>query len=361
MSTPLFPGRIAASSDRLGRVPDEVNRRIRLRKRPSGTFESDVFELVEEPLPEVGPGQALVRNLFLSLDPTNRVWARQDSYLPAVKIGDVMRGSAIGEVVASNAEGFATGDLVTGLLGWQDYALIGAGEPLAAMPLPSDISAPPQMMMGVLGITGLTAYVGIEEIGRPEPGETVVVSAAAGAVGSIAGQLAKIRGARVVGIAGSDDKCSWLVDELGFDAAVNRRDGDWREQLERACPDGVDVDFENVGGEIMDEIFGMLRLNSRVVLCGLISQYNSDGPPAGPSNFGVLLTNRVRLQGFIVIDHLDKYAEAAAKLGELLSDGRLKHRDTVVEGLENAPKAINMLFDGDNVGKLIVKVADPVD
>jgi NADPH-dependent curcumin reductase CurA len=334
----------------------EVNRQIKLRKRPSGKIDDKVFELVEDRVPEPSEGQALVRNRYLSLDPTNRVWASQDSYLPAVEIGEVMRGTAVGEVVASKADGYSEGDIVTGLLGWQDFALVGGGDAIPAIPLPRDLGVPVETMMGVLGITGLTAYVGIEKIGEPQLGETVVVSAAAGAVGSVAGQLAKIRGARVVGIAGTDDKCAWLIEELNFDAAVNRRDSDWRAQLESACPNGVDVDFENVGGEIMDQVFGMLNVNARVVLCGLISGYNEEDLPPGPQNFPALLTNRVRLQGFIIIDHLDVYPEAVAKLGQLLSEGKLKHRDTVVEGLEKAPQAINMLFDGDNVGKLIVKV-----
>jgi NADPH-dependent curcumin reductase CurA len=338
-------------------MANDVNRRLLLRKRPSGLVGEDVFELVEEPKPSAGEGQAVVRNLYLSLDPTNRVWMSQDSYLPKVEIGAVMRGTGIGEVVESNADGYSAGDLVTGLLGWQDYAVIGGGDAIPAIPLPRDTGAPPEVMIGALGVTGFTAYYGVEKIGEPTEGETMVVSAAAGAVGSVAGQLGKIRGARVVGIAGTDEKCSWLVDELGFDAAVNRRDGDWREQLARACPNGVDVDFENVGGEIMDEVFGMLNLNARVVLCGLISSYNEEAPPPGPRNFPVLLMNRVRLQGFIIIDHFDIYPEAVAKLGQLLAEGKLKHRDTVVEGLENAPRALNMLFEGENVGKLIVKVA----
>lgn len=337
----------------------EVNRRIRLRSRPAGRIDDTTFELVNEEVPVPGAGQALVRNLYLSIDPTNRVWIREEpSYLEPVAIGDVMRSGGIGRVVASSNDGFTEGDLVTGLLGWQDYVLVGEGQTTLAMPLPREIEAPIESLVGLLGITGLTAYFGIEDIGKPQAEETVVVSAAAGAVGSIAGQLAKLRGARVVGIAGGSDKCSWIVDELGFDAAVDRHDKRWRELLADACPDGVDVDFENVGGEIMDTVFGMLNLHARVVLCGLISQYNATEPVPGPTNFPRLLMHRVRMQGFIVIDYLPRYPEATAKLAQWAGEGKVKHRDTVVEGLEKAPEAVNMLFEGENVGKLMVKVGD---
>jgi NADPH-dependent curcumin reductase len=340
-------------------MADEVNRRIRLRSRPEGRIDDSTFELVQESVPVAGPGQAVVKNVCLSLDPTNRVWIRDEpSYLPPVELGEVMRGIAVGKVVASNSDAYSVGDLVTGLLGWQDYVLVGEGEPVFAMPLPPGIDAPVETMVGLLGTTGLTAYFGIEDIGKPEEGETVVVSAAAGGVGSVAGQLAKMRGARAVGIVGSEEKRSWIVDDLGFDAAVNRRDSDWREQLERACPDGVDVDFENVGGEIMDAVFGMLNLRARVVLCGLISSYNAKEAPPGPTNFPRLLPTRACLQGFIVIDYLERFPEATEKLAQWAAEGRIKHRDTVVEGLENAPQAINMLFEGQNLGKLVVKISD---
>jgi NADPH-dependent curcumin reductase CurA len=336
-----------------------VNRRIRLRSRPEGRIDGSTFEVVEEEIPKPGNGQALVQNLYISVDPTNRVWIREEpSYLPPVAIGDVMRSGGIGQVIESSNEAFNEGDLVTGLLGWQDYVLVGEGEPTLAMPLPRGLDVPIESLVGLLGITGLTAYFGIEEIGEPKEGETVVISAAAGGVGSVAGQLTKMRGARVVGIAGGSDKCAWLVDELGFDATVDRHDDRWRKQLADACPDGVDVDFENVGGEIMDEVFGMLNLNARVVLCGLISQYNATAPQAGPSNFPRLLTQRVRLQGFIVIDYLPRYPEATAQLAQWAAEGKLSHHDTVVEGLEKAPEAVNMLFEGENRGKLMVKVAE---
>jgi NADPH-dependent curcumin reductase CurA len=342
-----------------GSMSTEVNRRIRLRSRPEGRIDGSTFEMVEEGVPEPGTGQALIRNLYLSIDPTNRVWIREEpSYLPPVAIGDVMRSGGIGRVVSSTNEAFAKGGLVTGLLGWQDYVLVGEGESTLAMPLPQDLDVPVESLVGLLGTTGITAYFGIEDIGKPQAGETVVVSAAAGGVGTIAGQLAKMRGARVVGIAGGADKCKWLVDELRFDAAVDRHDPRWKELLAEACPDGVDVDFENVGGEIMDSVFGMLNLNARVVLCGLISQYNATDPPPGPTNFPRLLTQRVRVQGFIVIDYLPRFQEATAKLAQWATEGKIKQHDTVLDGLEKAPEAVNMLFDGENVGKLMVKVAE---
>jgi NADPH-dependent curcumin reductase CurA len=213
----------------------------------------------------------------------------------------------------------------------------------------------PSSFLGVLGMTGLTAYIGMLDIGKPQPGETVVVSAAAGAVGSIAGQLAKIQGARVVGIAGGPEKCALLTDELGFDASVDYKAPDWRDQLKAATPDGIDVDFENVGGEIMEAVFGRLNIRARVALCGLISGYNDDAP-AGPRNFGNLLIQRVHLEGFIVLDHFGRASEVAPKLAGWMGEGKLKAQETVVEGFEQLPSAINMLFDGKNTGKLVVKV-----
>ena len=330
-----------------------ANSQIRLRRRPDGRVGDHTFETVQEAVPEAGPGQALVRNLYLSIDPTNRAWIGEEpTYLPPVGIGEVMRAVGLGRVVESNSEDYPEGALVTGLVGWQEYTLAGGeGIPLTVVP---ELELPIECMLGALGITGITAWFGIEEIGRPQEGETMVVSAAAGAVGSVAGQLATLRGARVVGIAGGPDKCAWLMDELGFDAAVDRHDPRWREQLREACPQGVDVDFENVGGEIMDEVFSMLNLNARVPLCGLISEYNDD-PQPGP-NLRRVLMNRVLIKGFIVLDWFDRFPEAITQLGALVAEGKVKDRHTIVEGLDGCPAAMNMLFDGENVGKLIVKL-----
>lgn len=333
-----------------------ANRQIRLRERPEGRVDERTFETVEEAVPDIGPGQALVRNLYLSVDPTNRAWIGEEpTYLPPVGIGEVMRSVGLGRVISSSSDAYPEGALVTGLVGWQEYTTAGGeGIPLTVVP---ELELPIECMLGALGLTGVTAWFGIEEVGRPQEGETMVVSAAAGAVGSVAGQLAKLRGARVVGIAGGAEKCAWLADDLGFDAAIDRHDPEWRAQLARACPDGVDVDFENVGGEIMNAVFEMLNLNARVALCGLISEYNDDEPRPGPTLRRVLV-NRVRIQGFIILDWFDRFPEAITNLGALVAAGKLKDRHTVVEGLDRAPEALNMLFDGDNVGKLIVKLGD---
>ena len=332
----------------------DVNRRFLLRERPTGRIDDRTFELVEEAVPEIGDGEALVRNRWISLDPTNRMWISDvPTYLPPVAIGEVMRAGGLGEVVASNTPDYQVGQLVQGLTGWQDYAVASASAPLMAMPEIPGVS--PSHFLGALGMTGLTAYVGMLDIGKPKPGETVVVSAAAGAVGSVAGQLAKIQGARVVGIAGGPEKCALLTDELGFDAAVDYKAPDWHAQLKAATPDGIDVDFENVGGEIMEAVFGRLNIRARVALCGLISGYNDDAP-TGPRNFGALLIQRVHLEGFIVLDHFGRAGEIVPQLAGWMAEGKLKAQETVVEGFEQLPVAINMLFDGGNTGKLVVKI-----
>jgi NADPH-dependent curcumin reductase CurA len=337
-------------------MPDS-NRRFLLRSRPEGRITSDTFELVEEPVPDIEDGQALVRTQWMSIDPTNRAWIRDvPTYLPPVGIGEVMRGLGLGQVVASKHDAYHEGQLVQGLLGWQEWAIASDAAPL--LPVPDVPGVSPSFFLGVLGMTGLTAWVGITDIGRPEPGETVVVSAAAGAVGSVAGQIAKIKGARVVGIAGSAEKCALLDERLGFDAVVDYKADDWNAQLKAATPEGIDVDFENVGGEIMDAVFARLNLRARVALCGLISGYNETVQPAGPPHFANLLTQRVTLQGFIVLDHFGQIGEAAAEIGGWIREGKLVPLETVVDGFEELPNAVNMLFDGANTGKLVLRVAD---
>ncbi len=336
-------------------MPDR-NRRFLLRERPSGRIGPNTFELSEEAVPEIGDGQALVRVDWISLDPTNRAWINDTpTYLPPVGIGEVMRGGGLGEVVASKNPNYAVGQLVQGLVGWQEYAVVSDALPLFPVDVAEGVS--PTAYMGALGMTGLTAWIGIRDIGKPQPGETVVVSAAAGAVGSIAGQLAKADGARVVGIAGGPEKCALLTEQLGFDAAVDHRADDWAAQLRAATPNGIDVDFENVGGDIMDAIFARLNIRARVALCGLISGYNSADPPPGPRAFGNLLVQRATVQGFIVLDHFGRVQEAATEIAGLIKEGRLTPLETVVEGFEQLPTAINMLFDGKNVGKLVVKTS----
>ncbi len=336
-------------------MPDR-NRRFLLRERPTGRIGPETFELSEEAIPELGDGEALVRVDWISLDPTNRMWINDTpTYLPPVGIGEVMRAAGLGEVVASKSPNYAVGQTLQGLLGWQEYAVVSP----TAFVMPVDVAEgiSPSAYLGALGSTGLTAWVGIRDIGKPKPGETVVVSAAAGAVGSVAGQLAKAAGARVVGIAGGPEKCALLTDQLGFDAAVDHRAGDWAAQLAAATPNGIDVDFENVGGDIMDAVFARLNIGARVALCGLISGYNAADPPPGPRAFANLLIQRATVQGFIVLDHLGRAPEAANEIAGLIAAGTLTPLETVVEGFEQLPTAINMLFDGKNVGKLVVKTA----
>ncbi len=335
----------------------DVNRRFLLRERPTGRIDDRTFELVEEAAPEIGNGEALVRTSWISLDPTNRTWVGETpTYLPPVAIGEVMRAGGLGEIVASNSSDYQVGQLVYGRTGWQDYVVASASAPM--MPIAEIPGVSPSFFLGALGMTGLTAYVGMLDIGRPKPGETVVVSAAAGAVGSVAGQLAKIQGAPVVGIAGGPAKCALVTDELGFDAAVDYKAAEWREELEAATPVGIDVDFENVGGEIMEAVFSRLNVRARVALCGLISGYNDDAAAvsAGPRNFGNLLLQRVHLEGFIVLDHFGRAGEIVPQLAGWMAEGKLKAQENVVEGFEQLPVAINMLFDGENTGKLVVKL-----
>lgn len=333
----------------------EKNRRFLLRERPTGRIGPDTFELSEQAIPEIGDGEALVRIDWISLDPTNRAWINDTpTYLPPVGIGEVMRAGGLGEVVASRNPNYAVGQVVQGLVGWQEYAVASDTMPLFPVDVAEGVS--PSAYMGALGMTGLTAWIGIREIGKPRPGETVVVSAAAGAVGSVAGQLAKADGARVVGIAGGPEKCALLTDQLGFDAAVDHRADDWAAQLAAATPNGIDVDFENVGGKIMDAIFARLNIRARVALCGLISGYNDADPPPGPRAFGNLLIQRATVRGFVVLDHFDRAQEATGEIAGLIAEGKLTPLETVVEGFEQLPTAINMLFDGKNVGKLMVKL-----
>ena len=334
-----------------------TNRQLRLARRPVGMVDDDTFELVEEPLRALEPGEYLVRTVYLSIDPTNRVWIREEpSYLPPVAIGEVMRGGTIGEVVESRNDAFPVGIAVLGMLGWQDYA-IGGGDVLAR-PVPPGV--PLQQMMSVFGTTGVTAYFGMLDVAKPQPGETVVVSGAAGATGSVAGQIAKIQGARVIGIAGTPDKCSWLTGELGFDHAVNYRTEDVGARLDELCPDGIDVFFDNVGGAILDAVLRRLALGARLALCGAISTYNEEDQPPPINWYMNLVVQRARMQGFLVLDYLDRFPEAVLALVEWGGAGRIHWRDHIVEGLESAPRALNMLFTGENTGKLMVRVGpDP--
>src|SRR5512136_245350 len=332
-----------------------VNRQWRLAARPMGAVKESDFEWREEPAPTPGEGEVLVHNLYLSLDPTNRGWMNETAtYLPPIAIGAVMRGITIGVVEQSHNARFPEGTLVQGMLGWQEYALSNGAD---LTMLPNDPSIPLTAHMGLFGIVGPTAYFGLLDIGKPKAGETLVVSAAAGAVGSLVGQIGKIKGCRVVGIAGSAEKCRWITDELGFDAAINYKSEPVRIRLKELCPDGIDIDFENVGGEILDAVLSLINLRARIVLCGLIAQYNATQPMPGPYAFGNILTRRARVEGFIVLDYMPRAQEAMRELGQWYAAGKLRYRVDVVEGLEQAPRALNRLFDGSHQGKLVVKVA----
>jgi NADPH-dependent curcumin reductase CurA len=338
-------------------MSQQVNRRFRLRRHPNGAVAEAEFQLVEEPVPSVGPGQALIRTLWLSIDPANRIWLSPVDYgLPPVAIDGVMRGLGIGQVLESRRQDMRPGDLVSGLTGWQDFAVADD----SANEVPFTVVTPPQSaslraLLGPLGNPGITAYLGLHDIGKPQPGETLVVSAAAGAVGSIAGQIGKARGARVVGIAGSQAKCRHVVEDLGFDACINYKAADWRERFDAATPDGVDVDFENVGGPVMDHVLSRLNVGARVALCGLMSEYDAAQAHVDVSR---ILIRRALMQSFLVLDHFDRYQEAIDHLSGLMADGKLKHRETVIDGLEHAPDALNQMFEGANIGKLLVKVAE---
>jgi NADPH-dependent curcumin reductase CurA len=330
-----------------------VNRQIRLAFRPEGLPDADTWQLTEAPVPEPGPGELLVALEYLSLDPAMRGWLRDvRSYVPPVAIGDVMRAGGAGRVVASRHPGYAPGDHVTGMFGVQEYAVSdGQGVTRADTSL-----APLPTWLGLLGMAGLTAYFGLYDIGRLADGETVVVSGAAGAVGSVVGQLALLRGARVIGIAGGSQKCEWLTGELGFDAAIDYKDGDVAAALRTHAPDGIDVYFDNVGGEILDAALARLRRHARVVLCGAISQYNATAP-SGPRNYMSLLVNRATMQGFLVFDFAQRYGEAVAEMARWLAEGRLVAREHVVDGgVARFGEALTMLFSGANTGKLVLRV-----
>lgn len=335
-------------------MPTPVNRQIVLRSRPVGMPKPSDFDVVESPLPTPKDGEVLTRTIYLSLDPymRGRISGAR-SYAQSVEPGQVIVGGTVGEVLESRHPAVARGDLVLGYDGWQSHAVSKGGALRRLDPKQAPIST----ALGVLGMPGMTAYVGLLDIGRPKPGETVVVSAASGAVGSAVGQIAKIKGARAVGIAGSPDKCDYVVRELGFDACVNYKTGDLPAALKAACPSGIDVYFENVGGDVLRAVMTLLNQNARIPLCGLISQYNATEPTPGP-DLRAFLFNRVLLKGFIVSDHLDRMGDFLAECGGWLREGRLKHREDIVEGLEKAPEAFIGLLQGMNFGKLLVRVGE---
>jgi len=329
-----------------------LRRSLMLRRRPVGEPGADDFVLVEDPVPEPREGEVLTRTILLSIDPYMRGrLADRASYAPPVAIGAVMTGETLGEVLASGDPGFVPGDIVLGSRGWQTHSL----SPASALTRVDRHAAPLGAFLGVLGMPGTTAYSGMRDIGQPRAGETVVVSAASGAVGSVAGQLAKRAGARVVGVAGGPDKCLWVQETLGFDDCVDHRSVHLRRLLANACPNGIDVYFENVGGAVQEAAFGLLNPHARVVMCGMVAQYNASEPPPGP-NLGFVVGKRVRIEGLIVFDQPERFAEWRILAAPWVRDGTLRYRETIVEGLESAPEALRQVLRGGNFGKMLVRV-----
>jgi NADPH-dependent curcumin reductase len=331
-----------------------VNHRFTLASRPVGMPKRTDWAYEEEAVRELREGELLVKVLFISLDPAMRGWMNQSrSYVPPVGIGEVMRALALGQVVASRNPLFPVGKHVTGTFGVQEY-FISEGKGLIEV---DPRVAPLPTFLNVLGMTGMTAYFGLLETGQPQTGDTVVVSAAAGAVGSVVGQLAKIKGCRAVGIAGGADKCRYLVNDLGFDAAIDYKAEDVVEALRKTCPQGINIYFDNVGGDILEAALANLARGARIVICGAISQYNNTGPVQGPRNYLSLLVHRATMKGMLVFDYADRYAHAAREMAGWMAAGKLKSREDIVEGLETFPDTFLKLFKGENLGKLILKVA----
>jgi NADPH-dependent curcumin reductase CurA len=332
-----------------------TNHQFKLAARPVGNVKRSDFTFTNEPVRDPAEGEVVVKILYISLDPAMRGWMNESkaSYIPPVEIGAVMRAIAVGRVVASKNPNFAVGDHVNGLLGVQEYAYSN-GQGLTKV---DPKLAPLPMYLSTLGMPGLTAYFGLLDVGQPKAGETVVVSGAAGAVGAVVGQIAKIKGARVVGIAGGADKCRYLVEELGFDAAIDYKSENVMAALQTHCPNGVDVYFDNVGGEILDAVLTRLARGARIVICGAISQYNNTTPIKGPANYMSLLVNRATMKGIMVADYYPRAMEAMMEMGGWIGAGKLKSREDIDEGFENFPETFAKLFSGENNGKLVLKVA----
>ncbi len=328
-----------------------------LKRRPIGAVSSDDMEYISSPVPPIGDNELLIRNIYLSLDPSNRIWMSDtEQYMPPVDIGDVMRGAVIGVVEKSNSKYYEEGDFVSPAnAGWETYTVASAR---SVRPLKPAENVPLTAYASVLGGTGITAYMGLHNIGKPSEGETIVVSAAAGAVGSIVGQMATIRGCRVIGIAGSAQKCNWLTNELGFDGAINYKAGNVEQSLDELCPDGIDISYENVGGDIMAAVYQRMNNFGRIVVCGLISSYNSEGPVAGPGDFNLILMRRLTIAGFIATDYMQQVPEALGELESWVKEGRIQWKTHTVPGLENAVDALNLLYTGGNDGKLLVQISN---
>ena len=332
-----------------------INKQWILKSFPRGDIADTDLVLEDSNLREIGEQEILIRNIYLSLDPANRGWmSGQASYVDAMKIGDVMRGGTIGVIEKSNNEKFQVGDYVNSMGGWQNYS-ISSGK--GVQKIPQNTGFELSAFMSVMGMTGMTAYFGLLDITNPQEGETLVVSAAAGAVGSIVCQIGKIKGCRVIGISGSDEKCDWLKNELNIDGTINYKTEDVRARLKELCPDGIDIYFENVGGKITEAVLTRMNIKSRISLCGLISGYNSESLVPGPA-WGHLLIKRIKLQGFIIFDYQKRAMEAFQDLGKWIAEGKIKYKNDIVPGLENASSAIKKLFAGENHGKLIVQISE---
>ncbi len=339
-----------------------VNRMLKLKDRPMGAVSSENFEVFEEEVLDIEEGQMLIKVLYLSFDPTQRGWLNDiPSYMPPVQIGEVMRAGAVGQVVESRNKNFTEGDLVQGSFGWQEYVVTdGSSDFMPAQKIPEGI--PPTSALSVFGVTGLTAYFGMLDIGKPQEGDTVLVSGAAGATGSVAGQIAKIKGAsKIIGIAGGSDKCKWVVEEAGYDHCIDYKNENVGQKITELAPEGLNIYFDNVGGPILESSLACIAQKARVVLCGGISSgYSMESLPPGPSTLMNLVIQRARMEGFIVIDYAERFPDAIIDLGRWVSEGKIVYREDIAEGLENCPETLGNLFKGKNLGKQLLKLANPV-
>ncbi|MBS0969580.1 NADP-dependent oxidoreductase [Chimaeribacter arupi] len=340
---------------------NSVNRQLVLASRPHGAPTADNFRLEQHPIPEAAEGELLLRTVYLSLDPYMRGrMSDAPSYAAPVEIGEVMTGGAVSKVVTSRHPDFQEGDWVLGTTGWQDYSVMPGDK---VQKLADHIADHPSLALGVLGMPGFTAYMGLLDIGNPQPGETVVVAAATGPVGSMVGQIAKLKGCRAIGIAGGEEKCRYALEQFGFDACIDHRADDFEAQLAAACPDGIDVYYENVGGKVFDAVMPLLNSKARIPVCGVVAHYNATGLPDGPDRLpqltGLILRKRLRMQGFIIFDDYGhRYPEFAAQMGEWFNAGKINFREDITDGLENAPQALIGLLEGKNFGKVVVRVGD---
>jgi len=334
------------------------NRQWVLSKRPEGMVGEHNFKWQEVEVESPSEGEMLVKNLYLSFDPAQRGWMEdRKSYVPPVQIGEVMRAGSVAQVIESRHPEFKEGEIVQGTFGWQDYAVTDGSGMMSATKVPSDI--PITSPLSVFGITGLTAYFGLLDVGKPKEGDTVVVSGAAGATGSVAGQIAKIKGCKVIGTAGGEDKCNWLMNEANFDFAIDYKKDNISKALRESCPKGINLVFDNVGGEFLDKSLAQIAQNARIVLCGAISRYNEKILPPGPSNYMALIFMRARMEGFILLDYASKFSEAISELRGWVDEGKITYKEDIQEGLENAPTTLLRLYTGQNVGKQLLKLSDP--